>query len=66
MGAKPGPQQAVMVRHLTVSRRVTQSYPLPAINGTRAEPTAPIVRIEETRFLELSEVEKKPRANTVP
>ena len=66
MGAKPGPQQAVMVRHLTVARRVTQSYPLPAINGTRAEPTAPIVRIEETRFLELSEVEKKPRANTVP
>ena len=47
MGAQPGPQQAVMVRHLTVSRRVTQPYPLPAINGTRAEPTAPIARIEE-------------------
>jgi len=65
MGAQPGPQQAVMVRHLTVSRRVTQSYPLPAINGTRAEPTAPIVRIEESRFLELPEVDKQPRINSI-
>lgn len=65
MGAQPGPQQAVMVRHLTVSRRVTQSYPLPAINGTRAEPTAPIARIEAPRFLELSEVENQPKANSI-
>lgn len=66
MGAQPGPQQAVMVRHLTVSRRVNQPYPLPAMNGTRAEPTAPIARIEESRFLELSDVEKQPRADSIP
>jgi hypothetical protein len=66
MGAQPGPQQAVMVRHLTVSRRVNQTYPLPAINGTRAEPTAPIARIEKSRYLEPPEVEKRPRADSIP
>jgi hypothetical protein len=65
MGAQPGPLQAVMVRHLTVARRVTQPYTLPAINGSRAEPTAPIARIEEPRFFELSEVEKHPRTDSV-
>lgn len=45
MGAEPGPRQAVMVRHLAVSRRETQPYALPAINGTRTEPTAPIARV---------------------
>lgn len=65
LGAQPGPQQAVMVRHLTVARRVKQSYPLPAINGSHAEPTAPIARIEKTRLLELSEVEKYPRTDSI-
>jgi hypothetical protein len=65
MGAQPGPQQAVMVRHLTVARRVNQAYPLPAMNGTRAEPTAPIARIEKSRYLDPSEVEKSPRAGTI-
>lgn len=65
MGAQPGPEQAVMVRHLTVTRRVKQAYPLPAINGTRAEPTAPIARIEESRLLDLSETEKHPRTDSV-
>jgi hypothetical protein len=64
MGAQPGPQQAVMVRHLALTRRVSQSYPLPAINGSRAEPTAPIARIEESRFLEPSEAERRPRADS--
>jgi hypothetical protein len=65
MGAQPGAQQAVMVRHLTVSSRVKQAYPLTAINGTRAEPTAPIARFEESRRLELSEAEKHPRTDSV-
>lgn len=66
LGAQPGPQQAVMVRHLTVARRIKQAYPLPAINGTRAEPTAPISRvIEQNRLLELSETEGHPRSNSV-
>jgi len=65
MGARPGPQQAVMVRHLAVIRRVKQAYPLPAINGKRAEPTAPIVRINGAQHLELSSSEKEPRTDSV-
>ena len=59
LGAQPGPQQAVMVRHLALSQRVKQTYTRPAINGSHAEPTAPIVRVEETRFMDLSEGEKR-------
>jgi hypothetical protein len=58
MGAQPGPEQAVMVRHLALTRRVNQAYPLPAINGTRAEPTAPIARINESHFMEPPEAER--------
>jgi hypothetical protein len=64
IGAHPGPQQAVMVRHLTVTNRVKQAYPLTAINGTHAEPTAPIAHIEESRHLELTEIEKHPRTDS--
>jgi hypothetical protein len=49
VSAAPGPQQAVMVRHLTIARRATQTLTLPTINGTRAEPTAPIARYKEDR-----------------
>lgn len=66
MGARVGPQQAVMVRHLALTRRVNQTYPLPAINGSRAEPTAPIARVGESRFLEPSVTERRPRANSLP
>jgi hypothetical protein len=59
IGAQPGPQQAVMVRHLTVANRVKQTYPLPAINGKHVEPTAPVVQFEEARHLELSDIEKQ-------
>jgi hypothetical protein len=65
MGAQPGPQQAVMVRHLAVSRRVNQPHPLPVMNGTRVKPAAPIARIEESRFPEKSDVEKQPRADSI-
>jgi hypothetical protein len=64
IGAHPGPQQAVMVRHLTVTNRVKQTFPLTAINGTHVEPTAPIAQIED-RSLELSDIEKQPRTNSV-
>jgi hypothetical protein len=40
LGAQPGQSQAVMVRHLAVSRKAVQTRPLPAMNGTRAEPVA--------------------------
>lgn len=52
MGALPGPSEAVMVRHLTLTQRVKQTFPIPAINGTHAEPTAPFARIEEPRLME--------------
>jgi hypothetical protein len=65
MGAQPGPQQAMMVRHLTIARRVNQPYPVTAINGTRAEPTAPIARIEEAQFKKPAEIDKRPRADSI-
>jgi hypothetical protein len=61
MGAEPGPQQAVMVRHLAIARRVNQALSIPSINGKRVEPTAPIVHVENARHLELSEIEKPSR-----
>jgi hypothetical protein len=60
MGAKPGPQQAVMVRHLAVSRRVNQALPLPTINGKRVEPTAPLLRSEQGAVLKPTKMENKP------
>lgn len=65
MGAQPGPQQAVMVRHLAATQRVRQPHPLPAMNGTRIEPTAPIARIESSRFREPSEMEKQSKPNSI-
>jgi hypothetical protein len=52
IGAQPGPQQAVMVRHLTVANRVKQAYPLKVINGKNVEPTAPVAQIEDARHME--------------
>ncbi len=57
MGAQPGPQQAVMVRHLAVARRVNQPLPIPAINGKRVEPYA---RIEEIPVVQPGNMENKP------
>jgi hypothetical protein len=65
MGAQPGPPQAVLVRHLAVARRVSQSYALPAINGKRPEPTAPIAHIEENLILQPSKVENQNKIGTM-
>jgi hypothetical protein len=65
LGAHPGPRQAVMVRHLTLAQRVKQAYPLPAIKNSHAEPTAPIVHIEESRFREGSKAEKHPSTDSI-
>jgi hypothetical protein len=65
MGAEPGPVQAVMVRHLTVAQRVTQAYKVPAMNGGRAEPTAPIAQVNESRYQEPAEVERQSGVNTI-
>jgi hypothetical protein len=65
MGARPGPVQAVMVRHLAVAQRVNQAYKVPAMNGTRAEPNAPIAQINETRYQEPAEAEKQSGVNSI-
>jgi hypothetical protein len=60
LGAEPGPQQAVMVRHLAVTRRLNQSLAIPAINGKRPEPTAPLLHIENSDYLDPSDMDKQP------
>ena len=45
-GAQQTERQAVMVRHLAVTRRVNKSLAVPAINGSTTEPTVPIARIK--------------------
>lgn len=65
LGAQPGTRQAVMVRHLTLAQRVKQAYPLPAINGTHVEPTAPIAHFDKTPFREPSEADQHPGTGTI-
>jgi hypothetical protein len=38
--------QAVMVRHLAVKQRVTQSLKVPVMNGSTPEPTVPVAQIK--------------------
>jgi hypothetical protein len=54
-----------MVRHLTVAQRVNQAYKVPAMNGGRAEPTAPIAQVNESRYQEPAEVERQSGVNTI-
>jgi hypothetical protein len=44
IGAKAGPRQAVMVKHLAVPQKAVRAYVLPALEGGHPEATAPIVR----------------------
>ena len=46
LGAQAGPAQAVMVKHLAISKRVALTFALPAIEGGQPEATAPLVRSE--------------------
>jgi len=46
IGAKSSSSQALMVRHLAISRLAAQVFALPAINGKHPEPTAPMMRLE--------------------
>ena len=43
IGGQPAPRQAVMVRHLAITQRVSQTLARPAMNG-KAEPTVPVAR----------------------
>ncbi len=66
MGAQPGPAQAVMVRHLTIAQREGQAYKVPAMNGTRAETTAPVAQMNESRYQDPPEVERQSGTNSIP
>ena len=65
MGAQPGPQQAVMVRHLAITRRVNPSLAIPTMNGKRPEPTAPVFHIENSNYVDTSEMDKQPGSKVV-
>lgn len=45
-GAERILQQAVMVRHLAVTRRAVHSLSVPVMNGSTPEPTIPVTQIE--------------------
>ncbi|MEE9216366.1 MAG: hypothetical protein V3U32_02925 [Anaerolineales bacterium] len=47
MGFGPSVDQAVMVKRLAIGVRRQAASPLPAVEGTYPEPTAPIARIED-------------------
>lgn len=47
LGFEPASDQAVMVKRLAVQVRKPATSPLPAVEGTYPEPTAPIARIED-------------------
>jgi hypothetical protein len=65
MRAVSGPTQAVMVRHMAVTRRVNQALPIPNINGTRAEPTAPIAHCDESQFQVLAQIDRQTGADAL-
>ena len=44
---EPAVDQAVMVKRLAIGVRSQVASPLPAVEGTYPEPTAPIARIED-------------------
>jgi hypothetical protein len=46
LGAEAGPIQAVMVKHLAISKKVGLTFPLRALEGGQPEATAPFIRSE--------------------
>ena len=46
LNVEVGPRQALMVKHLAVSQRAVQPVRLPALEKSRAEPSAPIANID--------------------
>jgi hypothetical protein len=46
IGAEILSRQAVMVRHLAVTKKIAETFKLPAMNGTKVEPTAPFIRMK--------------------
>jgi hypothetical protein len=44
LGARPGPRQAVMAKHLAITKKVVRTFTIPAIEGGRPEITAPFTQ----------------------
>ena len=47
LGAECSPRQAVMVKHLAIPQKAARAFTIPALEGGRAEVSAPIVRLEK-------------------
>lgn len=46
LGAKPGPRQAVMVKHIALAKKAARTFALPALEGGQPEISAPFARAE--------------------
>jgi hypothetical protein len=46
LGAERGPRQALMVKHLAIAERQTQSLRIPALQNHRAEQASPVANID--------------------
>jgi hypothetical protein len=46
LGAEAGPVQAVMVKHLAISKKLGLTFPLRALEGGQPEASAPFIRTE--------------------
>jgi len=44
--ADTGPRQALLVKHLAISQRATQALRIPGLENGRAEPSAPLARVD--------------------
>lgn len=49
LGAKPGPRQAVMVKHLAIAQKTTRPFALPSLEGGHPEITTPISQSQVSR-----------------
>lgn len=48
LGAEPSPQQAVMVKHLSISRRAVQPAAVSLLEGSQAEISVPFANVENS------------------
>jgi hypothetical protein len=54
LGATPGPRQALLVKHLAIAERQTQSLRIPALQNHRAEQASPVVNLDPAKAGPLS------------
>jgi hypothetical protein len=54
LGAIPGPRQALLVKHLAIAERQTQSLRIPALQNHRADQASPVVNLDPAKAGPLS------------